>query len=267
MSSLEVPGARLYYETRGHGPLLLMIGSPMDSTGFTALAEAMAADYTTVTYDPRGIAKSTREDDDQDISPELQADDVYRLIQELGGGPVDYFGSSGGATVGLSLVQSHPEVVRRLVAHEPPVIECLPDKAEKKAAIDHIRQTYRAHGGMAAMKEFLGFIGMGDAFGDGDQPRWQPTPEQLAQMDAANKVFYGHLIHETTSFVPDLAALRAADVVIGVGATSKEQLAHRTGVVLAEQLGQPTVEFPGGHGGFAEHPEEFAGLLKSVLTD
>src|SRR4051794_29252513 len=266
MSTLDVPGARLYYETRGHGPLLLMIGSPMDSTGFAALAETMSADYTTVTYDPRGLAKSTREDDAADISPELQADDVYRLIQALGGGPVDYLGSSGGATVGLSLVQSHPQAVRTLVAHEPPVLECLPDKAGMKATVGRIQDTYRAQGGMAAMKMFMEFIGMGASFGGGDEPQWQPTPEQLAQMEATNKVFYEHIIHETTGFVPDLDALRAVKLVIGVGATSKEQLAHRTAVALADQLGLAAVEFPGGHGGFAEHPEEFARVLKDALS-
>src|SRR5262245_64950895 len=31
---LDVPGARLYYETRGAGPLLMLIGHPMDSAGF-----------------------------------------------------------------------------------------------------------------------------------------------------------------------------------------------------------------------------------------
>jgi pimeloyl-ACP methyl ester carboxylesterase len=52
--TLDVPGARLYYERRGTGPLLLMIGSPMDSTGFASLAGALAGEYTAVTYDPRG---------------------------------------------------------------------------------------------------------------------------------------------------------------------------------------------------------------------
>ena len=40
---LDVPGARLYYERRGAGPLLLLIGSPMDSTGFAGLASALAS--------------------------------------------------------------------------------------------------------------------------------------------------------------------------------------------------------------------------------
>jgi hypothetical protein len=43
MTTLDVPGARLYYETKGEGPLLLLIGSPMDSTAFTTLADAPEA--------------------------------------------------------------------------------------------------------------------------------------------------------------------------------------------------------------------------------
>lgn len=52
--TLDVPGARLYYERRGVGLLLLLIGSPMDSTGFSGLAGALAGRYTVVTCDPRG---------------------------------------------------------------------------------------------------------------------------------------------------------------------------------------------------------------------
>src|SRR5690349_7141572 len=117
---LDVPGARLYYERQGDGPLLLLIGSPMDSTGFAGLAQALASRYTVVTYDPRGIGHSTREDTTQDITPEQQADDVHRLLSALDGGPAGVFGSSGGAVVGLALVTAHPADVRTLVAHEPP---------------------------------------------------------------------------------------------------------------------------------------------------
>src|ERR687888_607077 len=88
---LDVPGARLYYERRGSGPLLLMIGSPMDSTGFTGLAAALAGDYTVVTYDPRGIGDSSREDTSSDVTPEQQADDVHRLLLALGDEPASIF--------------------------------------------------------------------------------------------------------------------------------------------------------------------------------
>jgi pimeloyl-ACP methyl ester carboxylesterase len=267
MSSLDVPGARLYYETRGEGPLLLLIGSPMDSGPFLPLADIMAADHTVVVYDPRGIAKSTRDDPDEDITPEMQAEDVHRLIEAVGGGPVDYLGSSGGATVGLALVQAYPDDVRTLVAHEPPVIESLPDKAENHEQIQAIYETYLAHGGMAAMQQFLAYIGMANPGGE-DGPKWEPTPEALEQMDAANKVFYGHLLRQTTGFRPDLAALAAAPtrIVIGVGEMSGTQLARRTAEALASQVGQEPVEFPGDHGGFVSHAGDFAATLRKVLS-
>src|SRR5439155_18087377 len=95
--TLDVPGARLYYERRGTGPLLLMIGSPMDSTGFAGLADALAGGYTVVTYDPRGIGNSSREDATGDVTPEQQADDVHRLLWVFDGEPAPIFGHRGGA--------------------------------------------------------------------------------------------------------------------------------------------------------------------------
>src|SRR5262249_25636276 len=109
---LDVPGARLYYERRGTGPLLLLlIGSPMDSTGFAALAGPLAGKYTVVTYDPRGLGDSTR-DDTGDVTPEQQASDVHQLVSALGGGPADVFGSSCGGGDGLGAVAGQPARVR-----------------------------------------------------------------------------------------------------------------------------------------------------------
>src|SRR5207344_3649885 len=152
---LDVPGARLYYERRGAGPLLLLIGSPMDSTGFAGLASALASDYTVVTYDPRGIGNSSRQDTTVDVTPEQQADDVHRLLSVLGGEPAHVFGSSGGAVVGLALVTAHPGQVHTLVAHEPPVVELLPDSAQVRAEFEDIYATYRADGADQAMQKFF----------------------------------------------------------------------------------------------------------------
>src|SRR5215469_16935808 len=157
--ALDVPGARLYYEQRGTGPLLLMIGSPMDSTGFAGLASALAGDYTVVTYDPRCIGNSKRDDTSQDVTPDQQADDVHRLLSAFGGGPAAVFGSSGGATVGLALVTAHPGQVHTLVAHEPPVVELLPNSAQVRAQFEDIYDTYRAGGAEKAWPKFLAHTG------------------------------------------------------------------------------------------------------------
>jgi clorobiocin biosynthesis protein CloN7 len=267
--TLDVPGARLYYERRGSGPLLLMIGSPMDSTGFAPLAGALADDYTVVTYDPRGIGNSSREDTTQDVTPEQQAEDVHRLLSVLGSQPADVFGSSGGAVVGLALVTAHPDQVRTLVAHEPPVVELLPDSAVVHAQIQDIYHTYRAEGADKAMQQFMAHAGLGDALGQEDAPRWEPSPQEMARMRATTELFFAHLLRPTTRYRPDIQALRAASprIVVAGGTTSKGQLANRTAVALADQLGTTVVDFPGDHGGFVALPEQCGRVLDQVLTE
>jgi clorobiocin/coumermycin A biosynthesis protein CloN7/CouN7 len=267
--TLDVPGARLYFERRGSGPLLLMIGSPMDSTGFTGLADALAGDYTVVTYDPRGIGNSSREDTTADVTPEQQADDVHRLLSALGGEPAHLFGSSGGAVVGLALVTAHPGQLRTLVAHEPPVVELLPDSAQVRAQIEDIYDTYRADGADKAMQKFMAHAGLGDGFGqESDAPRWEPSPEEMARMRATTAQFFEHLIRPTTRYQPDIEALLAAStrIVAAGGTSSKGQLAHRATVALAGQLGTTVVDFPGDHGGFLALPQQFGRVLDQVLT-
>jgi len=88
-------------------------------------------------------------------------------------------------------------------------------------------------------------------------------------MRADTDVFLAHLIRPTTRYRRDIQALRAAPprIVIAVGTTSKGQLANRTAVALAGQLGTPVVEFPGDHGGFAALPQQFGRVLDRVLTE
>jgi pimeloyl-ACP methyl ester carboxylesterase len=268
--TLDVPDARLYYERRGDGPLLLLIGSPMDSTGFVGLADALAGDYTVVTYDPRGIGNSSRADITSDVTPEQQADDVHRLLSALGGGPAHIFGSSGGAVVGLALVAAHPDQVRTLVAHEPPLVALLPDSAEVFDQIDDIYDTYLADGAEKAMQKFMAHTGLAEGTGEEEAagPRWEPSPEEMARMQATTEQLFAHLLRPTTHYQPDIEALRAAPtrVVVGVGATSRGQLAHRTAVALAERLGTTAVDFPGDHGGFMALAGEFGRVLDRVLT-
>src|SRR2546426_3471325 len=108
--TLAVPGAVLPYDTRRNEsstePILLMIGSPMGAGGFGTLAGHFT-DRTVVTYDPRGSDRSTKPDMTSESTPDEHADDLHRIIQALGAGPVDLFASSGGAVNALALVAKH----------------------------------------------------------------------------------------------------------------------------------------------------------------
>ena len=135
--TIDVPGATVAYDV--HGPLppeggrppLMMIGQPMDASGFGALRSHFP-DRTVVTYDPRGLGRSTRSDGRTDNDPEVQAEDVHAIIAALDAGPVEMFASSGGAVTALALVTAHPDDLITLVAHEPPLINVLPDAAQAK---------------------------------------------------------------------------------------------------------------------------------------
>ena len=154
---LRVPGATLYYEVRGSGPVLLMMpGGPADARVFQHIAEALASDYTVVTYDPRGLSHSTLEAPVQDERiVEIFADDVHRLLTATAKEPAHVFASSGGAVIGLELAARHPEEVRTLVSHEPPAAALLPDPARERAAMAEIVETFRTAGIGSAMQKFM----------------------------------------------------------------------------------------------------------------
>ncbi|GAA3543037.1 alpha/beta hydrolase [Nonomuraea rosea] len=266
--TLDVPGARLRYEVRGSGPLLLVTGAPMAAGDFAPLADAMARDHTVVTHDPRGISGSVLDDPEQDSTPELRADDLAAILDALGAEQADVFGSSGGAVTGLALVARHPGRVRTLVAHEPPSLELLPDAAEQHAAVDDMIETFHRHGVGAAFAKFMANAGFEDG-GEGapTAPPTGPPGEPSEQTLADGARFFAHELRGTTRYVPDVAALTAgpARVVVGIGAGSRSLVTYRTSEALAGLLGTEPVEFPGDHGGFIGHAAEFGEVLRKVL--
>jgi pimeloyl-ACP methyl ester carboxylesterase len=264
--SLALPGVRLHYEVRGasaSGPLLLLLGAPMPAADFAPLAEALASDHTVVTTDPRGIANSCLDDPQQDSTPELRADDVAAILDHLDAESADVFGSSGGAVTGLALVSRHPTRVRTLVAHEPPVLELLPDAAAQRAKTEEVIATFHSDGVPAAMAKFMANAGF-DVKPEGAPVVSEPSPDQIAH----GTRFLAHELRGTARYVPDIAALTRgpAKVVVGIGAASGGLLTYRTSVALADQLGTSPVEFPGDHGGFIGQPAEFAQTLRAVLA-
>jgi pimeloyl-ACP methyl ester carboxylesterase len=280
--TLDVPGAVLTYDVRGDladrtQPVLLLIGSPMGASGFPTLASYFT-DRTVVTYDPRGTERSKRTDGTGELSPEQHADDLAALIETLGAGPVDLFASSGGAVNALALVARRPELVRRVVAHEPPLAGLVPDSEYALAACEDIYQTYQRDGMGPAMAKFIAITQY-----DGQIPAdytSQPAPDPamfgLPTEDDGNRddALLGQNLRGCTSYQPDVDALaKSTDrLVIAVGEESSRQLARRGGEAIAERLGLTPVVFPSNHGGFLGDeygmpgkPEEFAGKLRETL--
>lgn len=264
--TLRSHGVTLHYEVRGTGPLLLLVGAPMEAAPFAPVADALAGDHTVVTHDPRGISASVLDDPDQDSTPDLRADDVAAVLDALDADSADVVGSSGGAVTGLAMVARHPGRVRTLVAHEPPVLELLPDADERRAEVDDIVATFHRDGMGPAFGTFIASVGF-DRSDPGSPARAPEQSSEQQRLDGAR--FLAHELRGTTRYVPDIAALTSGrtQVVIGIGAESSHLLTYRTSTALTERLGIAPVEFPGAHTGFIDHPEEFAATIRRVLAD
>lgn len=283
--TLDVPGATVAYDV--HGPLppedgrppLMLIGQPMDASGFGALTSHFP-DRTVVTYDPRGLGRSTRSDDRTDNDPEVQAEDVHAVIATIDAGPVELFASSGGAVTAFALVTAHPDDVVTLVAHEPPLIDMLPDADQARAAQQATQAIYHEKGWGAGMADFMAMTMWRGEFTDEYAAQPAPDPAQFGmptEDDGSREdPLLSGVSNPITDYRPDVDALNAAPtrVVVAVGIESDGVFTGRTAVATAEALGQQATVFPSHHGGFmggefgyAGEPEAFAARLREVLDE
>ncbi|MFJ6142188.1 alpha/beta fold hydrolase [Streptomyces anulatus] len=281
--TLKTAGADLVHDVRGPLPTadgrppLFMIGQPMDATGFVALA-ARFPERTVVTYDPRGLGHSVRQDGRTDHTPETQADDVHAVIEALGAGPVEMFASSGGAVTALALVARHPGDVTTLVAHEPPLITLTPDGPAAVRARAGVRDAYEKRGWGAGMAAFVAMTSWEGEFTDAYFAQPDPDPAAFGMPTEDDGTRDDPLLSDRSwaisDYRPDVDALASAAtrVVIAVGEESRAVQTGRTSEAAAELLGQRVTVFPSHHGGFLDgefgypgKPDEFAARLREVL--
>lgn len=266
MPSLHVPGARLHWQTRGSGPHLLVLqGGDGDADASALLAERLTG-FTLVTYDRRGLSRSGLDGPAQ-IDVPTHTTDALAVLDAVTPEPAFVFGTSLGAMMGLDLIARFPARVRRLVAHEPPSTELLTPEQwqDTERARDEIDTVYRAKGVLPAMRKF--FAGTGIDFMDREPEVGfpMPNPSRLKNL----KFFLEHDVPAARRYRLDLERLQAVKdkIMVGAGVRSRGLWIHRCAEVLAQRLGVPLHDFPGGHGGYAAHPRGFAETLSRLFTD
>ena len=287
--TLELPDVDLVYDVHGPvptedgRPLLFMIGQPMQADGFADLA-AQFPDRTVVTYDPRGLGRSSiRRDGRNDQTPQDQAADLHALAETLGQGKVDVFGSSGGAVAALTWVATYPDDVATVVAHEPPSTWALPNDADAAdRAFQGVRQAYQDRGFGAGMATFVALTMWPGEFTDDyfAQPPADPAMFGMPTDDDGSRddMLLSERAVTVTRYDYDLDAITASPtrVVLGVGEETGETITARTTRAVADRLGVEPVVFPSHHGGFvgggpenpyAGKPVEFGVTLREVLDE
>ena len=238
-------------EEAGDGDLVALVHGSMDrGSTFNKLALQLT-DCRVVFYDRRGYAGSQG----RHPSPSFDAQ-VDDLIEVLGGRRAVVAGHSLGGDVALAAAQRHPELVRAVVAYEPPQ-PWLPFWAEHSAG----SVIERADGTPADAAERFMRRMVGDEI-------WERLPARTRHQRRA----------EGPALVAELRALRSGDrpfeagaikipVVLGHGTESRPH--HIKGTrLLAEQL--PDAELHvvegAGHGCHRSHPAAFAALIRRAIA-
>jgi len=267
MSVLDVPGAQLYYETRGRGPLLLLIpGANGDGNVFPPLADQLAAHYTVVTYDRRGFTRSLLSGA-QAYERRLatDAEDAMRLIRRLSDGPATVFGTSSGAVIALQLLVDHPDCVRTVIPYEPAAMRLLPDGQKWIAFFHEVYDLYRQAGTAPALDLFRR-----KTFAPIDYPVMSGSTNARpdGQKMANATYWFERELREYTSVTLDLAAIAAhADRVMpALGGASLGFPTAEAALALGRMIGRATISLPDGHVGYATSPQAFAHALVSHIS-
>jgi pimeloyl-ACP methyl ester carboxylesterase/SAM-dependent methyltransferase len=269
--TLPVPGASLFYKVLGTGPLLLLLpGGAGDAEAFNNVAAQLADHFTLLTYDRRGLSRSTVDDPSKPPGIETHSEDACRLLAALARAPALVFGNSIGAVIGLDLVARHAERVRAYIAHEPPLAELLsePQRSQPARVQKEVEEIYSREGAAAAMAQFRVIAGLNFEDREPDLP-WPPPPGPTTALQSANNDFF--LRHDAGAvhrFHVNIDALQAAQLQTRIfaahGATSPDWLRH-TAQNLADRLGTLAVDFPGGHVAYLTHPKAFGAKLREVF--
>src|SRR5437660_6090305 len=118
-------GTSIAFERVGTGPAVILVDAAGNFRGFSPmpqLAQALAQDFTTFTYDRRGKGAST---DTLPYAVDREIDDLQALI-DLAGGSAFVHGFSSGAILGL-LAAEHGIGIAKVSLLEPPLrVEATP---------------------------------------------------------------------------------------------------------------------------------------------
>ncbi len=213
ISQQRVNGLNFHVEESGSGdPLVLIHGGWGSTARWALIVDGLAESFHVVNYDRRGhggsqanLVPATRRD---------QEDDLAALIESLDIAPAHLVGNSFGASIALGVAARHPDLVRSVSAHEPPLIDLVAGDAHvRKAAADMQASIALIHEGKpeAAAMEFVERIVLGPGGWD------QMPPEVQAMMVRHADTFAGEQRD------PEWAAADLAGIVCPVLLTAGDQ--------------------------------------------
>ncbi|MHC1558828.1 alpha/beta fold hydrolase [Actinomycetospora sp. C-140] len=268
MATIDVNGTTLYYEQRGDGPPLLFVSGALGDAGYwTDVADALADEYTVVTYDRRANSRSPRPENWTGTSVEEQADDAVALLEALDLAPAVVYGSSAGGIFLTNLALRRPDVLRGAIFHEPAYLAVTSVVGEVGGILEQLIGDGMAQGGPEkAVELFLRWVCGDDVYESFD-------PALRGRLLGNGDVMLGVEMEPMLAYLPapeQLAAV-ATPSVVAVGVDQRDGSARGLWFVEASQwvadgLGVSLIDTPGRHVPQATHPQELVTLLRPILA-
>ena len=172
-------GIELNYDLVGTGETLVLVhGGWSDRNNWLTVVPELARSFRVVAYDRRGQGLSQRE---VEGARRDQEDDLAALIEGLGGRAAHVVGTSFGGSIAIGLASRRPELVRSLIAHEPPLISMLAGDPEARPQVEAVQ---------TSMQAVLARVTRGDALGAAEQfveevalgpGAWELLPQPLRE--------------------------------------------------------------------------------------
>ncbi|MCH7621958.1 MAG: alpha/beta hydrolase [Chloroflexi bacterium] len=248
--TVDVNGTKLYYELRGKGPSLFFIpGAEGDAEEYLRVAERLEDDFTVLSYDRRAYSRSPRPAGFTG-NVDVEADDAAALLRALDLAPALLWGNSSGAIIGLSLVLRHPEVVRKAMLHEPPLLAGLSDP---DGVLDFLKES-TANGKVPFLRMLIGDA-VYNGFSEGYRTRLE-ADDTWIRYELNNFEHYRPTDQDLAQVQKPVAVLYGADSPPFFGEAANW---------LSERLGTEPVTISGGHGSHYDMPEEVAKIIRDLV--
>lgn len=264
--NVSVKNASIYFKIHGEGkPFLLMItGGTGDADSFDTIIPYLIDQFTIISYDRRGYTRSPINTiaDDEIIGIATQTEDVRSLLQTITPGPVYIFGSSIGAVIAIDFGAKYPDLVEKVIAHEPPLINQLPDH-ERTGKVPLILPNESP---MAAMRRFTETFKLvprnllGQSF-------MHVSKDAMKRKEADTKFFLQHESKGVDQYLPDIERIKIirSKIVFVAGKESRGNFLYKLAVQTSKDIGAEFVEMVGHHVGYGQYPKEFSQQLLEIL--
>ena len=263
MTRITINGSELRVDRGGEGdPVVLVHGSWSGHAVWLNVANDLRTRFDVTAYDRLGHAESDRPN--VFYSRRRHENDLIGLIEQLDLGPVHLVGSSYGAVVSLAVASRRFDLVRSVVAHEPPLLDLSsrPEAAAAKEALKAVARRIESGDVADGTKSFFEELALGPG-------GWDQLPDFFHRLALDNATTYAAEMRD-----PDWAAIApsALEAFPGhVALTEGDQSPAWFGVameaVVAAMPRATRITVKGaGHGPHTTHPAEYAAIVAEQLS-